>query len=207
MKTIRLIAVFAFAAIFSISTFAQAAAQPGAGTFKIGVINTAAFDDDKGGITTYVQAMNALDAQLKPDVTALQATANKLQSLQTEIEGYKKQLEDPNPKVPIDRSKIQATAQAKYDEYQKLNLEFEYKKKDYEASAQRREQTLAAPIRVDIGNAIQEYAKQKGYALILDATKAADMILGFDEKYDVTKDFIAFYNARKPATASVATPK
>ena len=203
MKTFRLFAVLAFAAIFAVSAFAQA---PAAGTFKIGIVNTAAFDD-KAGITKYVNAMNTLETQLKPEFTVLQTMGNKLQALQTEIEGYKKQLEDPNLPKAINRTQLQTTAQTKYDEYQKLGLEFEYKQKDYKANAERREQTLTAPIRLDIGNAIQEFAKQKGYALILDATKAAEMILGFDEKYDVTKEFIAFYNTRTPSTATAATPK
>ena len=204
MKTFRLFAVFAFAAIFAVSAFAQAPA-----TFRIAVINTAAFDDDKAGITKYVTAMNTLETQLKPDITALQAMSNKLQALKTEIEGYQKQLDDQNPKVPVNKTQLATTAQAKYDEFQKMSLEFEYKQKDYKANAERREQTLTAPIRADIGNAIQEFTKQKGYAMVFDAAKldGAGLLLGFDEKYDITKEFIAFYNTRTPSTAAVATPK
>lgn len=54
----------------------------------------------------------------------------------------------------------------------------------------------------DISKALQEYAKQKGYAVIFDAAKLEDagLIVGIgDEKVDVTKDFIAFYNTRPTA--------
>ena len=207
MKTFRLFAVLAFAAIFAVSAFAQA---PAAGTFKIGVINTAAFDDEKAGIKRYVTAVNTLETQLAPDVTVLKTMSSKLQALQTEIENLKRQIDDPKRPAAVDVSKLQATAQAKYDEYQKMGLEFEYKQKDYKANAERREQSLTAPIRLDIGNAIQEFTKQKGFALILDAAKldGAGLLLGFDEKYDVTKEFITFYNARPAsATATAATPK
>ncbi len=30
--------------------------------------------------------------------------------------------------------------------------------------------------------------------------------MGFDEKYDITKEFITFYNTRPAATASTAKP-
>jgi hypothetical protein len=62
----------------------------------------------------------------------------------------------------------------------------------------------------DIGKAINDYATQKGYALMLDLAKMADagMVLSMDaSKIDVTKDFIAFYNARPAGTATTATPK
>ena len=31
--------------------------------------------------------------------------------------------------------------------------------------------------------------------------------MGFDDKYDVTKDFITFYNTRPATTATTAVPK
>ena len=54
--------------------------------------------------------------------------------------------------------------------------------------------------------ALNEYAKKNGYAVIFDGVKLdqAQILLGFDEKYNVTQDFITFYNAR-PAGAATAT--
>jgi len=201
MKTFRSItAVFVFAAIFAVSAFAQT--QPTAAG-KVGVVNTQAFDADKVGIAKYVNAMNALEIELKPDITALQGMATKLQTLQTEIEGYKKQLEDPKLPAAVDKTKIQATAQTKFDEYEKLGREFKFKQEDYKAKAARREAAVMGPVRLDIGNALQEFAKKNGYMMILDASKldGAGLLLAFDEKYDITKDFITFYNARPAATA------
>ena len=51
----------------------------------------------------------------------------------------------------------------------------------------------------DIGNAIQEFARQKGYAAILDSSKldSSGLLLAYDDtKADVTKEFIVYYNAR-----------
>ena len=61
---------------------------------------------------------------------------------------------------------------------------------------------------MDIGKALDEFAKKNGYSLILDGAKldGAGLILAFDEKSEVTKEFITFYNAR-PATAATTATK
>jgi hypothetical protein len=61
----------------------------------------------------------------------------------------------------------------------------------------------------DIGRAVNDYAKQKGFTVIFDIAKDdSGLLLAIgDEKIDVTKDFITFYNARPAATATTATPK
>ncbi|MDQ6787361.1 MAG: OmpH family outer membrane protein [Acidobacteriota bacterium] len=205
MKTFRLIAAaFFFAAIFAVSTFAQTAPTA---TFRIAVINTAAFDDDKGGLTRYVTAANSLETEFKPLMAELQTMANKYQALQAELQTAQAN-QQKNPNVPI--APITAKdLQAKADEYDKLGRELKFKQDDAKARYERREQAVLAPIRQDIGNAIQEFTKQKGYAMVLDAAKldGAGLLLGFDEKYDVTKEFITFYNARPAGTATTAAPK
>lgn len=197
MKTLRLIGVsFVFAAIFAVSAFAQTAA-----TSKIGLINTAAFDS-KEGITKYINAMNALENEFKPDNTALQTMATKLKTLQTEIQIFQKQVQDG--KVPVDEK----TVNAKLEEFDKLSREYKFKEDDAKARFTRREPVVMNPIRQDIGKAIQDFATQKGYMIILDAAKldSAGLILALDTKSDITKEFIIFYNAR-PATAATTATK
>ena len=197
MKTFRSIAAaFVFAALFAVSAFAQAAAQP---TGRIAVINTLAFDSDKGGITKYVTAMNSLESEFKPVQTELQTMATKIQNLQKELQTLQDTVQSGKG-VPVD----QKTVNAKLEEYEKLGREFKFKQEDAKARYERREQTLIGPVRLDIGNAIQEFAKQKGYSMILDAAKldGAGLLLAFDQKFDATQEFITFYNAR-PATTAV----
>ena len=201
MKTFRSIAAaFVFAAILSVTAFAQTQTTP----LKIGVVNTMAFDADKVGITKYINAMNTLEAQLKPEFTVLQTMNNRLETLKKELETIQNQLSDPKLPAAINKDKLQADGQRKLEEYQKLGLEFEYKQKDYKVSVERREDSIMAPVRRDIGNALQEFAKKNGYMMILDAAKldGAGLLLAFDEKFDVTKEFITFYNSR-PATTAV----
>ncbi|MDQ3088557.1 MAG: OmpH family outer membrane protein [Acidobacteriota bacterium] len=201
MKTFRSIAVsFVFAAIFAVSAFAQA--QPAA-TTKIGIINTGAFDD-KAGITKYVNAANSLEAEFKPVDAELRTMATKIETLQKEIQSLQTQA-TANPNVPIKPE----TVNAKVGDYEKMTREFKFKQEAAKADYERREAIVMGPIRQDIGKAMQEFAKQKGYSFIFDAANLdkAGLILAFDEKFNITTEFITFYNARPAGTATTATPK
>lgn len=183
---------------------AQGAAQPAAGT-KIAVINTSAFDDEKGGITKYANAMTALEKEFAPLQADIQTKVNRYQTLGVEIKKLQDSANAPTP-VPINPK----DAQAKMDEYQGLEVTIKRLQEDGKTKFEKRQQEVMAPILQDIGKAMDEYGRQKGYALILDGTKldSAGLILAVDlTKIDITKEFITFYNARPAGTATTATPK
>src|SRR6185436_7681947 len=85
---------------------------------------------------------------------------------------------------------------------------YKFKQDDLKVRYERREQILLGPILLDIGKAMQDYQKQKAFAVLLDASKLfnAGVLLAWDDVTDVTVDFIKFYNAR-PATAAVTPVK
>ncbi len=201
MKILRLLTVAIFlTAIFSISGLAQA------GVSKIGVINTGAFDGAKPGegIVKFVNGMNALETEFKVVQSEIQTMANKYQTLGEEIKKLQAQASDPNNKVPIN----QAAFQGKVDEYAKLERDIKFKQEDAKAQYQSRYNVVMGPVLQDIGKAMQDFAKAKGYTLILDGAKLdeAGLVLAFDATSDATKDFIIFYNAR-PAGTAATTPK
>ncbi len=199
MKTFRFIAVnFIFAAVFAVSASAQDA--------KIGLVNTFAFDDTKAGITKLVAASNSLEAEFKTSTTELETMYKRSQSLQGEIKTIQDQLADP--KYPGDKTKLQATGQAKADELEKLGRDFKFKQEDLKARLESRRQVVVGPIYQDVMKAMQEYAVKNGYAVIFDGAKLeeAGILIAFQNKYDVTKDFITFYNARPATTATTAKP-
>jgi Skp family chaperone for outer membrane proteins len=203
MKKISLLVTSLFVtAIFAVSAFGQAA-TPAAGAAKIGWIDTSAFGDEKAGVTKYNNALKALEAEMKPRVTELQTMQTKLQGLSEEI---KKLSTTPGP-VPIPP----ATIQAKQEEGQRIQREFEFKKKEYDAAMAKRGGEILAPIQNDLLKAIQDFAKQKGYAVVLDiaalANENMNAILALDPSSNITKDFITFYNARPATTATTATPR
>jgi Skp family chaperone for outer membrane proteins len=146
--------------------------------------------------------MTALETEFRPAQTEIQGLATRYQSLATEIENARK----TNPAVPVKPESLQA----KVDEAQGIEVKIKRLQEDGKIKFEKRQQQVMGPILVDIGKAMDEFARSKGYALILDASKleGAGLILAVDiAKVDVTKEFITFYNARPATTASTATPR
>lgn len=208
MKRISIIAAsFVFMVLFSVAAFAQTGAAPPAAAGKIGLVNTLAFAEDKpgAGITKYKNALKTVDDEFKVLNDELRTLATKYQALEAEIK--KMQNDANNPAVPM---KITPEMiQTKVDEYQNLELQIKRKQEDGKARYERRYQVVVGPIYNDILKAMSEYAKQKGYAVILDGARLeqAEILLGFDEKYNITNEFITFYNTRPATTATTAVPK
>lgn len=204
MRKISLVAAsIVFAALFAASGSAQVAAQPAA-SYKIVVINTALFDG-KDGITRYNNAMNGLDTEFKPVETKIQGMVTRYNTLGAEIKKIQDAIGTPGG-PPIN----QEQANAKVAEYQTLEKNIKREQEDAKANFERRQQSVLGPLLQEIGKAMQEFANQKGYDLILDAAKLdnAGLILAFNPaKVDVTKDFITFFNARPATAATAATPK
>jgi len=204
MKTFRLIAAnFIFAAVFAASAFAQA---QDAG--KIGLVNTLAFEDGKAGITKLVTASNTIATEFKQPASELETMYNRMQALQKEIQGIQTQLGDPKTPAAVDKTKLQANGQAKADEYEKMGRDFKFKQEDLKARLDRRRQAVVGPVYADVMRALQEFAVKNGYAVILDGARLeeAQILMAFNNKYDVTKEFITFYNARPAGTATAAKP-
>jgi Outer membrane protein len=201
MKTIRSIAVaFVFAALFAVSSFAQTTPASGG---RIVVIDTAAFADAKNGITKFVNAQNALDNEFKPVQTKLDGMIANYQKLGNEIKTLQEQISKPNSPIKPE------TVQSKIEEYQRMETAIKRESEDAKANYARRQQAVLGPIMQDIGKAMEDFAKQKGYSVILDSAKLYDagiILVQGDDKADVTKEFIAFYNSR-PSTTATTTPK
>jgi Skp family chaperone for outer membrane proteins len=204
MRKIRLVAVgLMFIVVSAASIFAQ---TPQNKPFKIGLINTFVFGDEKAGINKYAAAMNSVDAMFKKELDDLKAMVARIQNLEKELTGLQKQLTTPTPGVPVNNTPLQTSYNTKIEEYDKLGREYKFKQDDIKVRYQRRRQEIMGPVLLDIGKAMQEFAKQRGYSIIFDGAKLAEggVLLAIDDKIDLTKDFITFYNARPAAT--VTTP-
>lgn len=193
--------VFAVASALSVSAQGTAATAP---NVRVAVINTAAFDA-KDGIIRYLNAMNALEVEFKPLETELKGMMTKYTNLGTEIKKLQDQANSGGP-VPIDPK----TAQAKVEEYQSLEVSIKRKEEDGKRRAQIRQQAVLGPVLQDISKAMQDFANQKGFDLILDISKldGAAMVLAYNPaKADVTKEFITYFNSRPAGAATAATPR
>jgi Skp family chaperone for outer membrane proteins len=199
MKSIRSIAaVLFFAVLFSISAFAQTGATT-AGGAKVAVVDTSAFADDKAGITKFNTALKSLDTEFQPRRTELQNMTNQFNTLVKDLDTLSK---STAPVAP-------PTIQAKRDQAENLQKDIKRKQEDAQAAFTKRQEQVLGPIYNDIGKAISDYAKQKGYTMIFDLSKDQNQMLIYADlaSTDITVDFIKFYNARPAGTASTATPK
>ena len=199
MRTFRLTAVsFVLTALFAISAFAQA--QPAAP--KIGLIDIYAFGAEKGGITKYINAMTTLNNEFKQPQTELQGMVTKIQALEKEIPGLRTQAEQKNSPISV------TTVNNKIQELEDLKREAKFKQDNANAKYQTRYDAVVGPVWMDIRKAMQEFAKQKGYSVIFDGAKLEEsgILLGFDDKVNITTEFIQFYNTR-PAGTATTTPK
>ena len=194
MKTIRLIAAVLFVAAFSaLSTFAQTAAAP-AGAVKIAVIDTGAFGAEQG-IAKYISAAKQLDTEFQPRRSELQTMNTQLQGLVKEVQTL-----SANQGAPVN----QTTIDQKRDQAEKLQRDMEYKQKEAEAAYQKRSAAVMGPIVSDIMKSVQDFANQKGYAMVFDLNKMAQdgSLIALSKTIDATDEFIAFYNKRPAGSAA-----
>lgn len=195
MKYFRFIAFsFIFSAVLCISVFAQASQ-----TGKVAVINTKAFENDKTGIIKYFNGADSVDKEFAVLNNQIQALVNRQENIRKEIQAFQEQAQK-NPNIPIK----QETISSKVDEFERIGREIKFKQETGKADYDRRKQDVMGPILLDIGKAMDEFAAQKGFALILDSSKLeqSGVILALNKTADVTEEFIKYYNARPAGTAT-----
>ncbi|MEP7075978.1 MAG: OmpH family outer membrane protein [Acidobacteriota bacterium] len=178
----------ALSALFSLSALAQTGTVPPSTPGKIGLINVSAFGDEKTGINKYKIGLAQVDKLLEPINNQLKSLAARYQTALNEYQTMQKAVPAPPPSV----------LGAKADEVQSLQTQITRAQEDGKAQYNKAYSDIMSPIVNDVIKALNEFAKAKGYAVILDGAKLeqANILWGFDDRYDVTKEFIASYNAR-----------
>lgn len=206
MKIYRILAATAF---FTAVTVSQVAAQqPRPGTqppatapaqanipdSKIALIDSAAFSDEKVGIARLVIAIKRVDTEFQPRRT-------ELQTLQTQ---YEKATADYQKVAPMQPPQVNQQQAEKIDQ---MKRDIQRKQEDAQAAFQKRMNEVLTPISLEIGNALEVYAKARGITLVLDVANMQDGFVRWAaDATDITKAFIVEFNAKNPATASL-TPQ
>lgn len=204
MKRVNFIAATSlFMLIFALPLFAQAVPAP----TKIGIINTEAFYYEKVGVTKLLNAYAALDKEFEPRQQELVGINTRIENLAKEIQALQAQLNNPAAGRAVDANAVQTNIANKSDEGARLQVEFKRKQEDAKAAYEKREAAVIVPIKREIGTAVTEYAKQRGFDLVLDGAKMdqAGILLSIGQGMDLTEEFIKFFNA-KPATTAAAKP-
>lgn len=166
-------------------------------TTKIAVIDTGEFMDSKTGILKFTSVLNRLNGEfqkIKDDITAMQ---NRGAALETEIN----KLRDAPAGTPIDNSALQAKA----DQLEQLKKDVQRRAEDAQTAYNKRRDELFQPLRIEIGNALEAFAKARGITAVIDG--ASVPLLYFEESTNITRAFIADFNSKNPVTAATPSPQ
>lgn len=162
---------------------------------KMAIIYTDAFLDPKAGIAKFNNLLTKLNGEfqkLKDEITAMQ---NRAQALESEIN----KLRDAPPGTPID----QPALQSKIDQLEQLKKDIQRKAEDAQAAYNKRRNELFQPLQIEIGRALEAFAKARGINVVIDGAQVP--LLYAAESTDITRAFIAEFNSKNPVTAATTT--
>ena len=158
---------------------------------KMAMIYSDAFLDPKAGIARFNSLLGTLNREFQPRQAELQGLQTRISTLTKEIEDTQT-VADPN------------AIRTKRDQLTQLTTEFKRKGEDAEAAYTKRRQEIFLPLQQDIGKALEAFAKARGITVIVDGSQVP--VVYAADNIDITRAFIAEFNAKNPATASVPQP-
>jgi Skp family chaperone for outer membrane proteins len=155
---------------------------------KIALVDTSMFGDETNGIIRFVNAVKIVDREFQPRQT-------ELTNLQTRIQAIVNDLDKLRGNAIVDQKSIQD----KQNEGERLQREFNDKKAQGDAAYTKRYSEVVGPVSTEIGNALTEYAQQRGVTMTLDFSKLIPLMLTVNPATDITTAFIADFNSKHPA--------
>ena len=158
---------------------------------KMAMIYSDAFLDPKTGIARFNSLLGTLNREFQPRQAELQA-------LQTKINTLGKEIDDTQNVAAPD------SIRQKRDQLTQMQTEFKRKGEDAEAAYTKRRQEIFSPLQQDIGKALEAFAKARGITVIVDGSQVP--VVYAADSIDITRAFIAEFNSKNPATASVTQP-
>lgn len=187
MKLFRLLVnSLAFILVLAVLAAAQTEKTQPVKSDKIAIISFDAFKDRKTGIKELADAYEKLEIEFKPQKDELKLLAEKIQKAVEELKKINMVETPPYLKEFTD---------GKIDEYGLIACKYKDKLKEVRTLYQKRELEITAEIEKKIVEALNQFAKEKGYAFILDFSKLpTSFISAKPDNDDVTEEFIKFYN-------------
>jgi outer membrane protein len=159
---------------------------------KIGVINTAALQER---IFEFRQKLEALNRQFDPRVKELQGMADRINALDTTIKTQANVL---------GAAKIAELT----EQLEAMNRDYKRKGEDLQADGNRARGIALGPVNEKLTKFANEYTSKRGIALLIDLGNAvqASALTWYDNRIDVTEDFIREYNKANPAPGGTGAP-
>jgi Skp family chaperone for outer membrane proteins len=158
---------------------------------KMAMIYSDAFLDPKTGIARFNSLLGTLNREFQPRQVELQALQAKIATLTKEIEDTQT-VAEPN------------TIRTKRDQLAQMTTDLKRKSEDAEQAYGKRRQDIFGPLQQDIGKALEAFAKARGITVIVDGSQVP--VVYAADNIDITRAFIAEFNSKNPATASVTQP-
>ncbi len=164
---------------------------------KMAIIYTDMFLDEKTGIAKFTSLLRLLNSEFQKVKDEINALQTRGQTLETEVN----KLRDAPAGTPIDNTALQT----KIDQLEQLKKDIQRRGEDAQAAYNKRRQELFAPLQVQVGKALEEFAKARGINVILDGAQVP--LLYIADSTDITRAFITDFNTKNPATAAATPPK
>jgi outer membrane protein len=158
---------------------------------KMAMIYSEAFLDPKQGIARFNTLLTTLNREFEPRQRELDQINQRVAALTKEISDTQS-VADPK------------TIQQKQESLEQMKREYQRKGEDAQAAYAKRRQEIFGPLQEDIGKALEAFAKARGITVIVDGSQVP--VLYAAEAIDITRAFIADFNSKNPATASVTKP-
>ena len=161
---------------------------------RIAVIDTGVFADEKNGIYRYIDATRSVTSEFKARNDEVTNMANQLNALASELDTLMKA-----------RPVNQAAVDAKQQQGATLQEEYNTKKAKLDEDVGKRVDQVVRPVSRQIGQALDQFAAQRGVTMTLDASKLLPAILTMVPAIDLTQSFINDFNSKNPRTAAPGT--
>jgi Skp family chaperone for outer membrane proteins len=158
---------------------------------KMAMLYSDAFLDPKTGIARFNSLLGTLNREFQPREAELQALQTRINTLGKEIDDTQN-VADPN------------AIRQKRDQLAQMQTEIKRKSEDAQASYTKRRQEIFLPLQQDIQKALEVFAKARGITVIVDGSQVPFVYAA--DNIDITRAFIAEFNSKNPATASVPQP-
>ena len=185
--------VLAFALSLALSAPAISMAQAAAGSpsgDKVAVVNIqqAIANTNEGK-----KELDALQQKFAPRQTALQTQNDEVENLKKQLEAQGSKLSDE------ERNNRVKTAT---DKQKALQRDYE----DFQNDVQQSEQEILNRLGKKMLDVMEKYAKENGYAMVLDVSNPQSPVLYASSATNITKQLIDAYNTASPVAAPAAKP-
>jgi Skp family chaperone for outer membrane proteins len=186
--------VYAVIALFviGVSASAQQGAAP-AGKGKLAVINTGVFQEQIG---EFKVKLDALNKQFEPRI-------RELDQLGTQIKTREETLKTQGPAL------TPAKVAELTEQVESMKRDYQRRGEDLQADGGKARDLALKPVSEKLERFAKDYTVKKGITVLIDLANAynAGLIVWYDQRLDVTEDFIKEYNKANAVPATGTSPK